>query len=255
MNITPQMILFICPLTFLAGFVDSIAGGGGLISLPSYLFIGLPVHFAYGTNKFSSTFGTLLSVFRFSRSKRIDYRSALLSAAGALLGSFLGARAALALDEIYLKYCLLVLLPVIAVFIFTRKGFGEENRTFRLSGRKVWLLSALAGLVVGAYDGFFGPGTGTFLILIYTGIIGFDMVTASGNAKVVNASSNIAALAAFLFSGKVLLPIAIPAALFGILGNWVGSGLAVKNGARIIKPMFVVVITLLFIKIGMDIIR
>lgn len=254
MQFNINTLFIICPLVFVAGLVDSIAGGGGLISLPTYMFAGLPAHFAYGTNKFSSTFGTFFSAFRFIRSRQINYRSAVASVAGALIGSHLGARAALFLSDIYLKYCLVVMLPVIAVFIISRRGFGECNDKKELSPRKVIVLSALSGLIIGAYDGFFGPGTGTFLILVYTSIIGFNIVTASGNAKIVNLSSNVSALVTFIYGNKVLFWAGIPAALFGILGNWIGSGLAIKNGVKVIRPVFLGVLVLLFIKIGLDLI-
>lgn len=252
MEITTNMLFIICPLVFLAGFVDSIAGGGGLISLPSYTFIGLPAHFVLGTNKFSSSFGTFFSTMRFMKNGKIHYKSAVASVISALLGSFLGAKAALALDEVYLKYVLIVLLPIIAIFILTRRGFGEEDKSFNLSSKKIISLSLLSGLLIGAYDGFFGPGTGTFLILMYTGVIGFNLTTASGNAKIVNLASNIAAVLTFIASGKVAYQIGIPAALCGILGNWIGSGLAIKRGAKVIRPVFISVIALLFIKIGVD---
>ncbi len=244
-----RTMLLICPLIFAAGLVDSIAGGGGLISLPAYVFAGLPMHFAYGTNKFSSMFGTLFSTLRFVKSRKVYLKSAIISAIGALAGSALGAKAALSLSDIYLRYTLIIMLPVIAVFILAKRNFGENNRVKHLSGRKIIFLSAITGVVIGAYDGFFGPGTGTFLILVYTGAIGFDMTTASGNSKIVNLSSNIAALVTFLLSGKVLFGIGIPAALFGIAGNWIGSGLAIKNGSKVIKPVFIGVFALLFLKI------
>lgn len=241
-------------MIFLAGFVDSIAGGGGLISLPSYLMIGLPVHFAYGTNKFTSSAGTLFSAVRFAGSGKIHFKSATVSALCALLGSYLGAEAALALDDRYLQYCLIVMLPLITILVATRKNFGESS-IFTLSEARVIVLSLISGLVVGAYDGFFGPGTGMFWILIYTSFFGFDMTTASGNAKIVNLASNIAALAAFILGGKVVFQIALPAAAFGILGNWIGSGLAVKKGARVIKPAVLCVAALLFIKICIDLFK
>jgi uncharacterized membrane protein YfcA len=189
------------------------------------------------------------------KSGKIHYKSGLSSVAGALVGSFLGARAALALDDKYLRYCLVVLLPIIAVFILTRRKFGETERVTSLPSGRIVVYSVLSGLIIGAYDGFFGPGTGTFLILIYTGIIGFNITVASGNAKLVNLASNIAALATFLTSGNVLFAIAVPAAAFGILGNWIGSGLAIKNGSRVIKPVLLFVLILLLAKIAYDLVR
>lgn len=252
MNETIRMLLIICPLVFLAGFVDSIAGGGGLISLPAYLFAGLPVKFAYGTNKFAMSLGTFFSTARFVRSGNVVWKSAGFAAISALAGSYLGAGVALALDDKYLKYCLLVLLPVIAVFMLTRRTFGEKDTWQQLSTKRMAALSAIVGFIIGAYDGFFGPGTGSFLILAFTWLLGFSLTIASGNAKVVNLASNIAAVAAFVADGKVAFRIGIPAALCAILGNWLGSGLAIRNGARIIKPVFVGVVILLFIKISQE---
>jgi uncharacterized membrane protein YfcA len=237
MHPTLKTFLIICPLIFTAGFIDSIAGGGGLISLPSYLMVGLPVHFAYGTNKFASSMGTFFSAARFIKNKQIHFKSAIFSVFSALLGSFLGARAALALDDKYLQYCLIILLPAIAIFVLFRRNFGETNRVAAFSEWQVVLLSSLSGLVIGAYDGFFGPGAGMFLILVYTSVLGFSLTMASGNAKVVNLASNVAAMITFILSGKVVFSIAVPAAAFGILGNWIGSGLAVKKGAKVIKPV------------------
>ena len=255
MGVSLNTLLLICPLVFLAGFVDSIAGGGGLISLPSYLLVGLPVHMAYGTNKFSSSFGTAFSAARFIKSRQVDYKSVIASVPAALLGSYGGARLALFLDDKILRYSLLFLLPIISVFILTRRNFGQKASTPALSGINIILLSIISGGIIGAYDGFFGPGAGTLLILMYTGIIGFDFTTASGNAKVVNLASNIAALFTFIMGGQVMFAVAIPAAAFGILGNWIGSGLAIKRGTRIIRPVFVGVLVLLFVKVSFDLIR
>jgi len=207
---------------------------------------------ALATNKFSSTFGTAVAVVRYMKGSTIHYKSAVASVFGALIGSSIGARLALAFDEKYLKYFLVFMLPIITIIILTRKGFGEADTISRLSTKKIIVLSILSGLLIGAYDGFFGPGTGTFFILMYTGVIGFNLTTASGNAKIVNLASNISALATFMLSGKVLFAVAIPASIFGILGNWLGSGLAIKKGAKAIRPMFICALTLLFSKIFYD---
>lgn len=254
MNETLLTLGIVCPLVFLAGLIDAVAGGGGLISLPAYMVAGLPPHFATGTNKCSSTFGTLFSTFRFMKNKKICYYSAITSAIAALIGSYLGARLNMLVDEKYLSYMLIIVLPVIAVFLLVKKDFGDISRVEGRATWKVVSLSILSGFVIGGYDGFFGPGTGTFLILIYTGLIGFDLVTASGNAKIVNLASNVAALITFAIGGKIIWSIGVPAALFGIAGNWIGSGLALKGGKKIIKPMFFVTLGLLMCKIVYDLI-
>ena len=249
---TMKMLFIICPLIFLAGLIDAIAGGGGIISLPAYIVAGLPPHLATGTNKCSSTCGTLFSTLRFMRSKKIHYIAAITSAGAALIGSPIGATINMIIEERYLGYTMLVLLPIIALFLVFKKDFGDKIKIQQESKYKIIGLSLLSGFLIGMYDGFFGPGTGTFLILIYTGIIGFDLVTASGNAKVVNLSSNVAALVTFALNGKVVWHIGLLAAIFGIAGNWIGAGLAIKGGKKIIRPMFMVVLALLIIKIGYD---
>lgn len=251
MQLDTNLLFLLYPLIFLAGFIDAIAGGGGLISLPSYFLLGLPPHVAYGSNKFSSCMGTTFSVFRFIRSKRVHMKSAIASVCSALVGSALGVRIVMMLDEKYLRYCLIVLLPVIAVFVLTQRGFGD-GITKNLNDRKIVQLSLLIGFVLGLYDGFFGPGSGSFMILAYTGLLGFDLTTSSGNAKIVNLAANVGALFTYILNDKVLFSVALPAAAFGILGNWIGSGLAIKNGSKIIKPVFVGVLVLLFLKISYD---
>jgi uncharacterized membrane protein YfcA len=136
--------------------------------------------------------------------------------------------------------------------VFLRKNFGRADTSDRWSAAQTALLSGAIGLAIGTYDGFFGPGTGTFLLLAFTGIIGLPLIKASGNAKIVNLSSNIGALAAFLLSGKVIIALGAVAAVFNIAGNWIGSGLAIKRGAKVIKPVFIVSISLLLAKIVFD---
>ena len=251
MTLSASTFFIICPLVFLAGFVDSIAGGGGLISLPAYLVAGLPIHMAYGTNKFAMSLGTLMSTTKYLRSGHVRLRPALTAAAGALVGSWAGARLALLLDERYLHYCLMVILPLAAGFLLFNRGFGATQRQ-QLAPTKLYPLCLVCGLVIGCYDGFFGPGTGTFLILAFT-LLGFDLVTASGNAKMVNLASNIAAVAAFGLGGSVLLPVGLPAALCAILGNYLGARLAIKRGAAFIGPVAVAAVALLFTRILWDI--
>lgn len=237
--------LLICPLLFLAGLVDSVAGGGGLISLPAYLVAGLPPHYATATNKCSSTFGTMLATVRYLRHGHLHRQSAALSVVCALSGSWLGARLNLWLPEWYLYWFLLGALPVIALVILFKRELGQTDRTDRYSKTGLLVRVAVIALAIGCYDGFFGPGTGTFLMLALTGLCGFDLLTASGNTKIINLSSNLAAFVTFAFSGNILWALGIPAALFNIAGNYVGSGLALKNGARVIRPMLLVVLGLL----------
>ncbi|HOY84003.1 MAG: TSUP family transporter [Candidatus Cloacimonetes bacterium] len=251
-SLTPLDYALVLPFIFLAGLIDSIAGGGGLISLPAYVAAGLPMHTALATNKFSSACGTVFSTARYLHAKMIDLPVALVSAVLALLGSYLGTRAVLLLSGDFLRWLLLVVIPVIAVLTLIRKNFGRQNHSRQLKLGLRLFLGGLAGLLIGFWDGFFGPGTGTFLILVYALLLHYDFVVANGNTKVVNLASNLAALTAFLIAGKVYFPLAVPAAAFGIAGNLIGSKLVVRNGNRLIKPIFVLALVLLLGRIVWD---
>lgn len=244
-----KILIIICPLIFCAGFVDAVAGGGGLISLPAYVFAGIPMHVAYGTNKFANCIGTSVASAKFFKSGNVKIKPALLSAAGALVGSALGAQLVLLLDEKYLKYCLIVILPIVAIYLLFNRNFGSDDQVRELSAKKLYPLTVAIGLIIGAYDGFFGPGTGTFLVIAFTTLCGFNMITASGNAKVVNLASNLSAVIVYLMNGKVAFAIGIPAAVCAVAGNYLGAHLAIKNGSKVIKPIIVIVIAMLFIKV------
>ncbi|MCB5251347.1 MAG: TSUP family transporter [Candidatus Cloacimonadaceae bacterium] len=241
--------VIILPFIFLAGFIDAIAGGGGLISLPAYWSAGIPPHMALGTNKFSSCCGTVFSTARYLHAKMIDVPVALIGAVMALIGSWLGASTALRISGEFLNYLLLILIPLITVVVLLRKnlGFSDTADLMKLGFRLI--LGAFAGLIVGFYDGFFGPGTGTFLILIYSVLLHYDFVRANGNSKVVNLASNMAALATFAVHGQIWYPIAIPAALCGIAGNLVGSRMVVLRGNKIIRKVFILALILLLIRV------
>ena len=250
-----ETYLIILPMIFLAGLIDSIAGGGGLISLPAYLAAGLPPHNALANNKMSSCFGTLLSTIRYFRHGMIDVKIAFTSAVFALLGSFLGTRLVLLMNADFLRYLLVILLPVIVIFSLLNKNIGQTNTSQDIRLNTKIFFAVLVGLFIGTYDGFFGPGAGSFMILAFAMLMRYDFIVANGNTKVVNFASNIASLTAFIISGKVLFYIGIPAAIVGILGNHVGSKLVIKNGNKIIKPIFLLVFVLLFMKIVWDLVR
>jgi hypothetical protein len=252
MDLTPQVFLIVLPAVFLAGLVDSIAGGGGLLSVPAYMAAGLPPHFVLGNNKFSSSFGTLFATLRYHQHGLIDVRVALLSAFFALAGSFLGSSAVLLLRPDFLRLLLVVMIPLVAILTMTNRSLGRENHSQRQSRKRMYILAVLAGLLLGFYDGFFGPGMGMFLILFYTLALKYDFVTANANTKVVNLASNIAAVVTFIAHGKVIFALGIPAAFAGIAGNLLGARLVIKRGSRIIRPVFIFTLILLFGKVLYD---
>ncbi|MBT1248707.1 MULTISPECIES: TSUP family transporter [Thermosipho] len=254
LEFTINELITLFSLLFLAGFVDSIAGGGGLISLPAYLFLGLPSHNALATNKLSSSIGTTFSTLRYAKGKFIVFEVALFSVIFTFAGSFIGANLALLVSENKLKIVISILIVMAAFLMLFRTKAKRLRQGVSLSKIKRVLISSLIGFLVGMYDGFFGPGTGTFLIILYVNFLFFEPVEASGTSKIVNLASNISALFAFILEHKVVYSIGLPAAFFGILGNWLGSGLAIKKGERIIRPVIIIVLFLLFIKILKDIV-
>ena len=244
------VVLLICVGVFCASFVDAIGGGGGIISVPCYLLAGLPAHFALGTNKLSSCIGTVASTVRYIKNGCVDWLLGIPSIILALVGAHLGTRLQLMVEEKYLQYILLAVLPVIAVIMLRKKQLPEQKGSMN-----EWLRRSIvwgASLLVGTYDGFYGPGTGTFLLLIFCYLGKLDVRTASGNVKIVNLSSNIGALVTSLIAGKVLIPIGLIAAVFSIAGQYLGAGLALKNGSKIVKPVIFVVLALLAAKIILE---
>lgn len=243
--------LIVCPMVFLAGFVDAIAGGGGLISLPAYLLAGVPMHQAIATNKLSSATGTTISTIRYCRNTKVDWSIAGPAIVLSLIGSSIGAKLTMMMPESVLKVVLLVVLPVTAVFVF-RKNALVEKQSGSVSHRRMLLITWIAALAIGCYDGFYGPGTGTFLILVMVGLAKMDMMQAAANTKLINLASNISALAAFLIGGKVVLTLGLAASVFSIAGHYTGSSMVMKNGTKIVKPIILVVLVLLFLKVIFD---
>lgn len=240
-------VVLICVGVFVASFVDAIGGGGGVISVPVYLLAGLPPHLALGTNKVSSTVGTVASTLRYIKNGYVAWSLAIPSAVLALLGGHLGTRLQLLVDENYLKYILLLVLPVVAILMMRTKKFPETQGEMNPWLRRLIVWGA--SLVVGAYDGFYGPGTGTFLLLIYCFLAKVDVRTASGNVKIVNLASNIGSVTTVLTAGTAVWPIGLISGVFSIAGHYLGSGLAIRNGSKIVRPVLIVVIGLLVIKV------
>ena len=251
--IQTHMLILLYFLVFLAGFIDSIAGGGGLITLPAYIFVGLPSHNAIATNKFTSSFGTTLSTLRFLKNKALDLKIAVISAVGSFMAARVASEIVLRIDEKMFRAIIMFTLPVVAIVILSRRNFGNENLSDTIEKRKVHIYAFLIGILIGFYDGLIGPGTGTFAIMAYCLIMKYDLKTASGNSKLLNLASNYASLSVFLFSGNIVFSIAIPAAILGLLSNYIGSGFAIKKGAKFIRPTMIMVIVLLFAKIFFDV--
>lgn len=241
--------LIVCPLVFLAGFVDSVAGGGGIISLPAYLMAGIPAHLAAGTNKVVNGCGTLIATVKYFRNGKVRLRPAVTAAAGAFLGSAIGAQLASMIPEAALKTILLVALPCVAAFLVVKKDFGQDDVSeVPVEPKRELTISALIGLFIGCYDGLVGPGTGTFMILCFTAFLSMDLLTASGCSKAANLASNVAAATVWILHRSVFWVLALPAIACNILGAILGARYAIRGGSKKIRGMMFVVLGLLFAK-------
>ncbi|MCR5346857.1 MAG: sulfite exporter TauE/SafE family protein [Fretibacterium sp.] len=243
-------LVIICPLVFLAGFVDAIAGGGGLISLPAHLIAGLPVHFAIGTNKMSAVMGTTLATARYALKGYIPWKLSAFCVVSALVGSALGAEAALMLSDYIFKIVMLVILPLTAVYVLRGNGLSEEKEPY--GTLRTTAISMGIAFVIGAYDGFYGPGTGTFLILLLMGCAHLTLQKANGTSKAINLTTNISAMTVFLLNDKVIVPLALIAGLFNLAGSYFGSRSFEIGGAKVVRPIMCVVLAIFFVRVISD---
>lgn len=246
------MLLFLCPVIFLASFVDAIAGGGGLLSLPAFIFTGIPVHNAYGCNKFSCCVSTLVSTARFLKHGILDLKIALFAGAVTFVCSTLASQLVLLLPDHFLKGMVVVSMPVIAVLILMQRSYPEENHIADLTKSRLFAGCILVGTVMGLYDGMLGPGSGTLAIVLGCHFLKYDLKTASGNAKALVLASTFAAALSYLLAGMVIWRITIPATLFGLAGSYLGSGFAIRKGAKFIRPMMLVIAMVLIIKMALE---
>ncbi|MCF0154621.1 MAG: TSUP family transporter [Veillonella sp.] len=233
-----------------AGFVDSIVGGGGLISVPAMLLTNLPPAMALGTNKMASIFGALTASITFMRNRMVDYPFVKKLLPFVFVGSMLGTLAVISLPPLYVKPLLIVLLLAVMIFVLTKKSWGEVNRKSAVVGKTLYLCMAMV-LGLGFYDGFIGPGVGTFLIMGFI-FAGFDFVHASGNAKVINFTSNLASLIVFFSLGYVNLFYGLSCAVGQIVGATIGSKLAITKGSGLVRGVFICVTSLMLIKLIYD---
>ncbi|WOV97789.1 TSUP family transporter [Clostridioides difficile] len=239
-------VIFLCIGGFLAAFVDSIAGGGGLISMPVLMAIGVPVHLAIGTNKFAASAGCISSAYRYAKSGKINNNLLKKLVPFTIIGSVLGVRCVLSISEEILNVLVVAMILIVAIYTFISKNLGQEDN-FEAVNKKNLRLGMLMALIMGFYDGFFGPGTGTFLTFGFIKIYGYDFLHAS--AIQINLTSNITSLLLFMINGQVDYKIAIVFALVMIMGAYVGAKVAIKKGSKMIKPIFLVMALFMVIKL------
>lgn len=249
----PTQLILLCLAAFAAGLIDAVVGGGGLIQIPA-LFGVLPQAqpaTIFGTNKLASIFGTASAAWRYARRIDVPWRAALPAALSAFVLSYFGAMTVAMLPKEWLRPLVLVLLIVVTAYTYVRKNLGkvDQRRSF---GRRDMFVAVLVGGLIGFYDGFFGPGTGSFLIFAFVRLFGLDFLRASASAKIVNAATNLAALLYFGFNAHVLLLTGLAMALFNIGGSLVGTHLAIRHGVDFVRIAFLAVAVTLIVKFAWD---
>ena len=252
-NLFSIQSLLCCLAFFFAGIIDSVCGGGGLITIPMMLAVGIPVHFITGTNQCSAWIGTGVAAFDYLKSGNIHIKSALITLPFSMLGSFLGAKMNLMIPEQYLKIFMVASIPIISIFVITEKKLGETDSVEEKSNLSIMIWSAAIGFFLGGYQGFYGPGGGLFFMLAYAACLKLSLVRATGNTRFVVAISSVMSVLTYAVSGTVIWKLAFAATAFNIVGSHLGATIAIKNGVRVIRPMMFFVIILLFAKLVTEI--
>ncbi|MFD2163504.1 sulfite exporter TauE/SafE family protein [Paradesertivirga mongoliensis] len=249
-----QELILLCFVSFGAGFIDSIVGGGGLLQTPAMLIIlpQYPIATLFGTTKIPSLAGTAFAGYKYSRNISVNWKLLSVVLPAAFLGAMLGAFAITVIDNTQIKPLIFLLLVLVAIYTYWNKNFGlhtEKNYPFSMQA----LLGVLSGFSIGFYDGLIGPGTGTFLILMFVAVLGNDFIHSSAHAKYVNAATNLAAIIYFARTGHILYEYAIPMALFNLCGSYLGTKLALLKGNRFIRIFFLLVVFGTILRFAYDI--
>lgn len=252
-QLSTDMLVFLIIAGFVSAFIDSVVGGGGLISLPALLLTGLPPGIALGTNKMASVMGSFTSTLAFMRSGKINYNLIKYLFPISLVSSALGVYVVQQIPSHFLKPLVVVLLIAVTIYSLLKKDWGDES-TYTGITPKIAILSSIATFALGFYDGFFGPGAGSFFLFAFL-MIGFDFITAAGNARALNFASNIAAVISFGIAGSINYHYSIPMGIAMIAGALAGSRLAITKGAAYVRPLFITVTTLLVSKQLWDILH
>lgn len=248
------IIILLCIAAFLAGFVDAVVGGGGLIQTPVALVLlpNLAVASVIGSLKIPSFSGTALAARQYLKKVDMNWRLLIIMAIVAFASAFMGSNLLTKVDNDFMKPLLLVVLSVIAVYTFIKKDFGIHQAKEH-SPKKQLLLAVVISVIIGFYDGFIGPGTGSFFVLAFVSLLGFDFLHASANAKMVNLATNFGSICLFMLKGKIIWAVAIPMAICNAVGGWMGARLAIKKGNGFIRVFFLIVVIGTLIRFGYDV--
>ncbi len=239
--------------SLLAGFVDAIVGGGGLILLPALFatFPGAPPATLLGTNKAGSVWGTAMATWQYSRRVQIRWQAMLPAAAFGFAGAFAGAWSVTVMSPDFLRKLLPLVLLAVLGYTLAKKELGRHHAP-RFAGRAEWVAASLIGATIGFYDGFFGPGTGSFFVFLFVRLLGYDFLNASASAKLLNVATNIAALILFASKGHIWWHFALPLAIANVVGSVLGTHMALKHGTGFVRGIFIFVVSVLILKTGYD---
>ncbi len=253
-NMETYIIILLCLAAFFAGFVDAIVGGGGLIQTPVALILmpNLAVSSIIGTLKIPAFSGTSFAANQYLKKVDMNWKLLSIMAIVAFTSAFLGSHLLTKVHNDFMKPLLLVVLTLIAIYTFTKKDFGIHKAKEHTVKRQL-LLAVSMSLCIGFYDGFIGPGTGSFLVLGFVSVLGFDFLHASANAKMVNLATNFGSICLFVLKGKIIWAIAIPMAFCNAAGGWIGAKLAIKKGNGFIRIFFLIVVIGTLIRFGYDV--
>ncbi len=248
------LLILLCIAAFFAGFVDAIVGGGGLIQTPVALIVlpNLAVSTIIGSLKIPAFSGTSFAARQYLKKVDMNWKLLFIMALVAFCFAFLGSNLLTLVSNNFMKPMLLIVLSLIAIYTFTKKNFGIHQEK-NLSPKRQLVLAVVMSSCIGFYDGFIGPGTGSFLVLGFVAILGFDFLHASANAKMVNLATNFGSICLFILKGKIIWAIAIPMAICNAIGGWVGAKLAIKKGNGFIRIFFLLVVIGTLIRFGYDI--
>ncbi|WZL74304.1 TSUP family transporter [Clostridiaceae bacterium 35-E11] len=247
-------IIYLCFFGFLAQFIDAIAGGGGLISIPALFAFGIPPHYALGTNKLGAMFGMFSSAMKFIQSKKVYFPLLKYMIPCTILGAIIGVNTVLMINQKILNGIIIVLLAIVCLYTIFKKDLGSQDNFTGIHKKNI-LIGCIIAFILGFYDGFFGPGTGSFLIFSFITFLGFNFLYSCGNAKVLNACSGITSFLVFAFHGKIIYSIGIPMGIAMMLGALLGTKLAIKNGSKLIKPIFILISLSFMIKLSFNIVH
>ena len=244
-------IILLCLAGLIAAIFDAIAGGGGIITIPALLAAGIPPHYTLGTNKFAASWGAMTSSFTFLRSRVVYLPLIKYVIPLTLLGAAIGVNTALTINPEYLQTIVIIMLILVTCYTMLKKEIPATGNFCGLDKKKI-IIGCGLGFFLGFYDGFFGPGTGSFLLFAFVHLFKFNYTTSAANARILNLSSNLTSLILFAVNGKIFYTIGLPMAICMALGGRIGSEIAIKHGSKVIKPIFIIMSLLLISKLLID---